>query len=386
MQFATSAKPLPVLVVDDDSALIRTLAGHSADARYDPSTAGTGREGLALAEHRSPALAVRRSAAAGHGRMELASKLHELSELTEVVVLTGNASVESAVAALREHSVDYLLKPVNVEQLLQVASLATERWQRRHAEVKLRESDERFRRVVESDMLGIMFWDEHGKIDDANAAFLRMTGYSRHDVEQAELDWTAMTPPEFAALDDTKRLEISEKGVIAPYEKELFRKDGSVVPVLVGAATLEGRGDRGVTFILDITDRKRAERSLEAARSSRRRWRTSVAAALTAETLGNLFDDAVAVVAETLDTPLSGVFERRSDGKALVLRAGVGWRGALVGHTMVSSSDATQWGYTLSHNEPAIVTSLAAEKRFSDATLLAASEVASGSPSSFRVR
>jgi signal transduction histidine kinase len=66
--------------------------------------------------------------------MEVVSRLHALSELTEVVVLTGNASVESAVAALREKSVDYLLKPVKVEQFLQVASVATERWQRRIAE------------------------------------------------------------------------------------------------------------------------------------------------------------------------------------------------------------------------------------------------------------
>jgi PAS domain S-box-containing protein len=378
MLSATATKPLPVLVVDDDSALIRTLADILRMHGYDPSTAVTGREGLALAKHQSPALAVVDLRLPDMDGMELASKLHELSELTEVVVLTGNASVESAVAALREHSVDYLLKPVNVEQLLQVASLATERWQRRNAEEKLRESDERFRRVVESDMLGIMFWDADGKIYDANAAFLRMTGYSKHDVEHGELIWAALTPPEYTGLVDVKRAELAAKGVIAPYEREMFTKNGNVVPILMGAATLEGTTDRGVCFVLDITDRKRAERSLEA----RVRQQAAVAnlgrRALTAENLGNLFDDAVGLVAETLDVPLSGVFERRSDGKALVLRAGVGWRGALVGHTMVSSSEATQWGYTLSHNEPAIVTNLAAEQRFSDATLLAASEVASG--------
>jgi two-component system, cell cycle sensor histidine kinase and response regulator CckA len=72
------------------------------------------------------------------------------------------------------------------------------------------------------------------------------------------------------------------------------------------------------------------------------------------------------------------VFERRSDGSALVLRAGHGWKGALIGHTMVPADDTTQWGYTLTHNEPAIVASLGAENRFAAATLLAASEVVSG--------
>jgi two-component system cell cycle sensor histidine kinase/response regulator CckA len=129
--------PLPVLVVDDDSALIRTLSDILSMHGYAPATASTAREGLALATSRIPALAVIDLRLPDMDGMELASRLHELSEMTEVVVLTGNASLESAVAALREHSVDYLLKPVNVEHLLQVASVATERWQRRHAESAL---------------------------------------------------------------------------------------------------------------------------------------------------------------------------------------------------------------------------------------------------------
>src|SRR5688572_9090280 len=115
MQFATKAEPLPVLVVDDDSALIRTLADILRMHGYAPSTAETGHAGLALAKDNAPALAIVDLRLPDMDGMELASRLHALSDLTEVVVLTGNASVESAVAALREHSVDYLVKPVNVE-------------------------------------------------------------------------------------------------------------------------------------------------------------------------------------------------------------------------------------------------------------------------------
>ena len=131
---STAADALPVLVVDDDSALIRTLADILRVHGYAPEVAGTGREGLELAERRAPALAIVDLRLPDMDGMELVSKLHALSELTEVVVLTGNATVESAVAALREKSVDYLLKPVKVERFLQVASVATERWQRRVAE------------------------------------------------------------------------------------------------------------------------------------------------------------------------------------------------------------------------------------------------------------
>src|SRR3546814_15053009 len=45
-------------------------------------------------------------------------------------------------------------------------------------------------------------------------------------------------------------------------EKEFFRKDGSRVPVLIGADSFEGQSRQGVAYILDLTERKRAEAAL----------------------------------------------------------------------------------------------------------------------------
>ena len=52
-----------------------------------------------------------------------------------------------------------------------------------------------------------------------------------------------------------------------PYEKEYFRKDGSRVLVLVGDATFEDGGDEGVAFVLDLTERQRADEALRRSES-----------------------------------------------------------------------------------------------------------------------
>jgi PAS domain S-box-containing protein len=369
MTSATAASRLPVLVVDDDSALIRTLADILRFHGYDPSVAGTGEEGLALAASKVPALAVIDLRLPDMDGVELVSRLHALSELTEVVVLTGNASVESAVAAMQQHSVDYLLKPVNVEHLLHVASVATERWQRRHAEERLRRSDERFRKVVESDMLGITFWNAAG-IYDANDAFLRIVGYDRIDLATGHITPRRLTPPEYAQVDARADAELRARGTITPYEKEYVTKNGKRVPVLVGASILQGPEYGAVAFVLDVTSRKQAEVALR----MRARQQAAVAdfgrRALVAESLNLVLTEAVTLIALTLDLPFSSVLERRTDGRNLVYRASTGWPGIRIGQTEVPITSDTQAGHTLLCNESVTVPDLAADSRFAGSAVL----------------
>jgi PAS domain S-box-containing protein len=123
-------------------------------------------------------------------------------------------------------------------------------------------SEARLRRLVDSNAQGVMFWNTKGEITEANDAFLRTVGHTREELETGCIDWAKMTPLEFADLDRRSLEELAATGVCTPFEKEFVRKDGSRVPVMLGAATFEDSPDEGVCFVLDITARKKAEEAL----------------------------------------------------------------------------------------------------------------------------
>ncbi len=128
----------------------------------------------------------------------------------------------------------------------------------------LRQSEARLRRMVNSGLLGVLYWDDRGRITDANDTFLGMIGYSREQLEGNAIEWAALTPAEYAPLDEQAGRELQAAGVSGLYEKEIIRKDGVRVPLLVGAAMLDETRRDGMAFTLDITRQKRFETELRA--------------------------------------------------------------------------------------------------------------------------
>ncbi|MGE5656115.1 MAG: PAS domain S-box protein [Actinomycetota bacterium] len=188
-------------------------------------------------------------------------------ERAEAALQTVNEELESRVAARTAE-----LQQIN-------AQLLTEITERQRIEDTLRETVEtlnttsaRFRRVLESNMIGMGFWDIHGHISEANDALLKFLGYTRAELEAGLLNWRAMTPPEYAEISKRALQEISEFGYCTPFEKEYICKDGSRVPALMGAAMFEDSLESGVFFVLDLTERKAAERAL---RESEERFRVA---------------------------------------------------------------------------------------------------------------
>ena len=133
---------------------------------------------------------------------------------------------------------------------------------RRRLEEALRASEERFRRLMDSDIIG-MFVVESGMITEANDVFLRTIGYTRDDLVARHLRWRELTPPEFDTVDANARQEIEMNGVFSPYEKDFIRKNSRRVSVLIGGVSTQKDPPETLCLALDLSERKRAEERMQ---------------------------------------------------------------------------------------------------------------------------
>ncbi len=181
-----------------------------------------------------------------HARSVLCLPLLKQSKLIGVLYLENNLA-------------SHVFTPERISVLELLASQAAISLENARLYNDLREREARIRRLVDSNIVGIVIGDVQGGIIEANQAFLDIVGYTREDLVSGRLRWTELTPAEWRDADDQAIEELNATGTVQPREKEYFRKDGSRVPVLIARALFERKPDEGVAFVLDLTERKRAE-------------------------------------------------------------------------------------------------------------------------------
>ena len=163
---------------------------------------------------------------------------------------------------LENDLVTHAFAPVPVAVLQLLASQAAISLENAGLYADLQEREAKLRRMFESNIVAIFYYCLDGRITDANDAALDLIQYSRDELRAGKIRWPNMTAPEWRPADERALAELERTGTCRPFEKEIVRKDGSRVPILVTAARFEGSRDQGGAFVLDLSERKRAEQQV----------------------------------------------------------------------------------------------------------------------------
>jgi PAS domain S-box-containing protein len=130
----------------------------------------------------------------------------------------------------------------------------------------------RFSRLSEAGIIGTVVTNlEDLRVLDINDTLLQLVGYSRDELVSGRVPWASLTAPGWNEVDARAVEQLTTTGVAGLREKEFIRKDGTLVPVLAGSAMLGAGTTECISFVLDLTERKEAERGRrEAERRSQR--------------------------------------------------------------------------------------------------------------------
>jgi PAS domain S-box-containing protein len=210
--------------------------------------------------------------------------------------LTGLLYLENALTA-------YAFSPDRVAVLELLASQAAIALVNSRLYRDLEEREARFRRLFDASVIGIAVWRFDGRIVEANDAYLQIVGYDRDDLVGGRVTWTALTPEEWRDHTTRAIAEMRATGKLPPYEKEYIRKDGSRVPVLLGGATISAEAGQAITFVLDLTARRRAEAEARESEQRYRQVQMELSHANRLATMGQL----TASIAHEVNQPITGV-------------------------------------------------------------------------------
>jgi two-component system cell cycle sensor histidine kinase/response regulator CckA len=248
-----------VLILDDDPESTKTLSVALSARGYVPIAVGQGRAALASVQAEMPAVALIDLPLEDMPGPQLVADIKQSCPGVECIMLTPHASQASAIEAVNRGAYSYLLKPYDLEQVLITIRTAIER---REIEQALRESEDRYRDLVEHSHDLLCTHDLQGYILSVNRGAAELLGYQPDDLLNRNI--RDLLAPEVRDEFDAYLATIRNQGVArglmliqtSTGEKRVWeynntlRTDGVAVPIVRGMAH-------------DITERRRSEEQIK---------------------------------------------------------------------------------------------------------------------------
>jgi PAS domain S-box-containing protein len=248
-----------ILVVDDNESLCKTLQHILRRHGFETTIAYSGNEALAKARMDQFDLAFLDIKLPDIDGTELLTHLAKLNPDMGLVIITGNATIDTAVKALEKQAVAYMTKPLDMDKLLDIVTSVVEKQrlirEKNQAEEALKQSETRIRTILDSLGSGVLIIDQETRqIMDANPAALELIGAPKDQVV-GEVCHKHICIAEYCQcpiLDLNQSVDVSERILLASGERQ--------IPILktVNPVNL---GDRPVLIesFVDITERKHAQ-------------------------------------------------------------------------------------------------------------------------------
>jgi PAS domain S-box-containing protein len=259
-----------ILIVEDEAVVAADLAGKLERAGYRcVGVAADGEDALETAKELAPDLVLMDIRLAGPmDGIKTAERIQSIRNVP-IIYLTAHSDMATLRRAAATEPFGYILKPFEERDVTTQIEIALFKHQ---AERRLRESEERYRKLVETAMDSIVTFDHAGLIVSCNPATEKMFGY-RVD-EMVGRNISMLIPSWFAELGDEAPVDAASRIMrLIGLWRELNgrRRQGDAFPVEIAVSESFSNGEIRYTGILrDVSERKRTEAEL--------RWRAGLLA------------------------------------------------------------------------------------------------------------
>jgi len=122
-----SEQAFKILIVDDDPDVRESLSNILKRRGYFVLTAQSGMEGSILAVANKVDIIICDIFMPNMNGIEFLKKIHEINLNTEVIIVTGNPSIEACVESYEKNAIDYLTKPLTIEKIMDSLQKAEKR-------------------------------------------------------------------------------------------------------------------------------------------------------------------------------------------------------------------------------------------------------------------